>query len=119
MQGRQYVRGHRPDAHELVGGEELLLKLANRQRGAAECRPCKRVRHDSPGSADLSELMLCVATIGMQRACRAREKNFSSPDGSFSPVVAKDWYWSHMNATARHGRVGSACILDIRFSTAR
>ena len=28
--------------------------------------------------------------IGMQRACRARAKNFSSPDGSFSPVVAKD-----------------------------
>ena len=41
--------------------------------------------------------MLCVATIGIQRACRAREKNFSSPDGSFSPVVAKDWYSSQTN----------------------
>ena len=35
--------------------------------------------------------MLCVATIGMQRACRASEKNFSSPDRSFSPLVAKAW----------------------------
>jgi hypothetical protein len=31
-------------------------------------KPCSSVRHDSPGSADRSELMLCVATIGMQRA---------------------------------------------------
>ena len=29
--------------------------------------------------------MLWVATMGMHLACRASEKNFSSPDGSFSP----------------------------------
>ena len=56
--------------------------------------PCSSVRHDSPGSVDRSELMLCVATIGMHRAWRASEKNFSSPDGSFSPVVANAWYSS-------------------------
>ena len=46
------------------------------------------MRHDSPGSVERSELMLWVATTGMHRACRASEKNFSSPEGSFSPVVA-------------------------------
>ena len=50
--------------------------------------------------------MLCVATIGMHRACRASEKNFSSPDGSFSPVVANAWYSSQTNSTGRRLRVG-------------
>jgi len=30
--------------------------------------PCSSVRHDSPVSVERSELMLCVATMGMQRA---------------------------------------------------
>ena len=54
--------------------------------------------------------MLCVATIGMQRACRASEKNFSSPDGSFSPVVAKAWYSSHTKQTERNGCVAAAVV---------
>ena len=81
--------------------------------------PCSSVRHDSPGSVDRSELMLCVATIGMHRAWRASEKNFSSPDGSFSPVVAKAWYSSQTNSTERHGCVGSAVIFGMRLRTAR
>ena len=36
---------------------------------------CKRVRQaSSPGSADRSELTLCVATIGMRRACRDKKE---------------------------------------------
>ena len=48
-----------------------------------------RVRQDSPGSADLRELMLWVAMMGMHFGCRERLKNFSSPVGSLSPTVAK------------------------------
>ena len=64
------------------------LKSSESDKKTLVRKPCSSVRHDSPVSAERSELMLCVATIGMQRACRASEKNFSSPEGSFSPVVA-------------------------------
>jgi hypothetical protein len=55
-------------------------------------RPCWRVRNDSPGSVDRRELMLRVATIGMQRAWPAREKNFSSPMGArgWQPLKGSD-----------------------------
>ena len=65
------------------------------------------VRQDSsPWTADRSELMLCVATIGMRRAWRLSAKVRSSPDGSVSPVVAKLWYSSHTNSRSRHGLSG-------------
>src|SRR5712671_2592788 len=50
---------------------------------------CSRVRHDSRGSADLRELMLWVAMMGIHLGWRDRLKNFSSPVGSLSPTVAK------------------------------
>jgi hypothetical protein len=59
------------------------LKSSDNARKTFVRSPCNNVRQDSPDKLDRSELMLCVATIGIQRACRAREKNFSSPDGSF------------------------------------
>src|ERR1700694_4793871 len=80
---------------------------------------CSKVRHVSPGRVVFSELMLCVATIGIHFACRARVKNFSSPLGSFSPTVAKCWYSSHIKTTGRHTLSGSAEIRGIRFKTAR
>ena len=52
---------------------------------------CSRVRQDSPGRVDLSELILWVATIGMHLGWRDKLKNFSSPVGSLSPTVAKCW----------------------------
>lgn len=51
------------------------LKSSDRARKIFVRRPCRSVRHDSPVSAERSELMLWVATIGMHLACRAREKN--------------------------------------------
>ncbi len=42
----------------------------------------------SPPSADRSELMLCVATMGISRACRDSANARSSPVGSVSPTVA-------------------------------
>jgi len=63
--------------------------------------------------------MFWVATIGMHRAWRAREKNFSSPEGSFSPVVANACYSSHTNRTGRLLRDASASIRCTRLSTAR
>jgi hypothetical protein len=41
----------------------------------------------SPGREERSELMLCVATIGMHLACRERLKNFSRL--SDPPVVRR------------------------------
>jgi len=64
------------------------LKSSDSARKIFVRSPCRSVRHDSPVSVDRSELILCVATIGMHFACLASEKNFSSPEGSFSPVVA-------------------------------
>ena len=61
----------------------------------AECLE-QRAPSVSGQSEDLSELMLCVATMGMHLGCRERLKNFSSPVGSFSPTVAKYWYSSQM-----------------------
>src|SRR6186997_1614051 len=95
------------------------LASSDKARNTLVRNPCRSVRHDSPGSVDRRELMLCVATIGMQRACRANEKNFSSPDGSFSPVVAKAWYSSHTKHTERHGCVDAAVIFGMRLRTAR
>ena len=62
---------------------------------------CSTVRQVSPGSASCSELMLCVATMGMQRGSRERARNFSSPLGSFCPAVANSWYSSQMKNTCR------------------
>ena len=62
----------------------------------------------SPGSADRSELMLCVATIGISRACRDSANVRSSPVGSVSPTVANAWYSSQTNSRSRHTRVGIA-----------
>ena len=45
--------------------------------------------------------MDCVATIGMQRDWRVSAKLFSSPLGSSSPTVAKDWYSSQMKTAGR------------------
>ena len=73
----------------------------------------------SPGSADRSELMLWVATIGIRRACRDNAKVRSSPVGSVSPTVANAWYSSQTNRRSRQVRSGCAAILGIRWSTAR
>jgi hypothetical protein len=50
-------------------------------------------------AAERSELMLCVAMIGMHFGWRERLKNFSSPVGSLSPTVAKCWYSSQRKRT--------------------
>jgi hypothetical protein len=55
----------------------------------------------SPGSAERSELTLCVATIGMSFAWRDIANARSSPVGSVSPTVAKAWYSSATNSTSR------------------
>ncbi len=60
----------------------------------------------SPGSADRSELMLCVATIGISRAWRDSANVRSSPVGSVSPTVAKAWYSSQTNSRSRHDALG-------------
>ena len=73
------------------------------------------VRQVSPGSVDLSELMLWVATIGMHLGWRERLKNFSSPVGSLSPTVAKCWYSSQRKRTWRKYCSGWASISGMRF----
>ena len=78
-----------------------------------------KVLQDPPGKVERSELTLCVAPIGMQRAGRESAKNFSSPEGSFSPTGANAWYSSHMKRTCRQVRPGSRSIRGIRLSTAR
>ena len=55
-------------------------------------------------STDRNEEMDWVATIGMQRHCRVRAKDFSSPDGSSSPTEANDWYSSQMNTAGQKYR---------------
>ena len=60
----------------------------------------------SPGSAERSELMLCVATIGISRACRDSANVRSSPVGSVSPTVAKAWYSSQTKSRSRQTLVG-------------
>src|SRR6266566_2593230 len=62
-------------------------KSSERARKIFVRKVCKSVRQVSPGNEDFSELMLCVATIGMHFACRDSLRNFSSPVGSFSPKV--------------------------------
>ena len=74
-------------------------------------RVCKRVRHASElPSTDRNEEMDWVATIGMQRHCRVRAKDFSSPEGSSSPTEANDWYSSQMNTAGRKYRPGDDFI---------
>ena len=81
---------------------------------------CSSVRQlSSPGRADRSELMLCVATIGISRACRDRANVRSSPVGSVSPTVANAWYSSQTNSRSRQTRSGCALICGMRCSTAR
>ena len=64
--------------------------------------------------------MLWVATIGMQRDCRDRLKNFSSPVGSLSPTVANAWYSSQRNRTCRkYALQGSVSIFGMRPRIAR
>ena len=47
------------------------------------------VRHASElPSTERSELMDCVATMGITRHCRVRANAFSSPLGSSSPTLA-------------------------------
>src|ERR1700686_86959 len=84
----------------------LAEKSSESARNTFVRKVCKSVRQVSPGKADLRELMLWVATIGMHFGCRERLKNFSSPVGSLSPTVAKCWYSSHMNRTSRKWRSG-------------
>ena len=63
---------------------------------------CISVRQlSSPGNAERSELMLCVATIGISRAWRDSANVRSSPVGSVSPTVAKAWYSSQMKTRSR------------------
>ena len=63
---------------------------------------CSNVRHASElPSTERSELMDCVATIGMTRHCRVRAKAFSSPLGSSSPTLANAWYSSQMKMAGR------------------
>ena len=50
--------------------------------------------------------MLCVATIGISRACRDSANVRSSPVGSVSPTVAKAWYSSQTNSRSRHDAFG-------------
>src|SRR5262249_3256469 len=97
----------------------LALKSSLRQRKTFVRKVCSSVRQDSPGSALLSELMLCVATIGMHFDWRDKAKNFSSPDGSDSPTVANAWYSSQRNNTGRNSRSGCAAIFGIRCNMAR
>jgi len=79
----------------------LAEKSSVRARKILVRKVCKSVLQVSPGSTDRSELMLCVATIGIHRGCLDRAKNFSSPLGSFSPAVANSWYLSQMKNTCR------------------
>ena len=55
-----------------------------------------------------------MATIGIQRHCRVRAKDFSSPDGSSSPTEANAWYSSQMKTAGRKYRSGAAFICDGR-----
>src|SRR5215469_3690434 len=75
----------RPQSSAAVFAE----KSSERARKILVLKACKRVRQVSPGKDDLSELTLCVATIGMHLGCLERLRNFSSPVGSLSPTVAK------------------------------
>ena len=63
--------------------------------------------------------MLCVATMGISRACRDSANVRSSPVGSVSPTVAKAWYSSQTKIRSRQTRSGWALIFGIRCSTAR
>src|SRR3984893_17462261 len=84
----------------------LAEKSSESARNIFVRKVCKSVRQVSPGRADLRELMLWVATIGIHFGWRERLKNFSSPVGSLSPTVAKCWYSSHINRTSRKWRSG-------------
>src|ERR1700692_2398096 len=97
----------------------LAEKSSDNERKILVRKVWRSVRQLSPGSADRSELMLWVATIGMHFGWRERLKNFSSPVGSLSPTVAKCWYSSHMNRTSRKWRLRFASISGTRFKTAR
>ena len=80
--GRQRVpcvgRGRGRGGHDL-GGARVVRGLGARL-----------VRHASElPSTERSELIDCVATMGITRHCRVRANAFSSPLGSSSPTLAK------------------------------
>ena len=95
------------------------LKSSESERNILVRNVCSKVRHVSPDKVDRSELMLCVATIGIHFACRDRAKNFSSPVGSFSPTVANAWYSSHRNITGRNSSEDLPSMSGIRPIMAR
>src|SRR6267378_6410583 len=97
----------------------LAEKSSDNERKIFVRKVWRSVRQLSPGSADRSELMLCVAMIGMHLGWRERLKNFSSPVGSLSPTVAKCWYSSQRKRTCRKYCSGCASIFGTRLSTAR
>src|SRR5208283_2809195 len=94
-------------------------KSSERDKKIFVRKVCRRVRQDSPGSADLRELMLCVAMMGIHLGCLDKLKNFSSPVGSLSPTVAKCWYSSQRNNTCRKYPSGFFSMRGTRLSTAR
>ena len=63
--------------------------------------------------------MLCVATMGINRAWRESANVRSSPVGSVSPTVANAWYSSQTKSRSRQIRCGCAVICGMRWSTAR
>src|SRR6267378_1461291 len=79
----------------------LAEKSSDKERKILVRKVCRSVRQLSPGSADRSELTLCVAMMGTHLGWRDRLKNFSSPVGSLSPTVAKCWYSSQRKRTCR------------------
>src|SRR5437016_13208065 len=97
----------------------LAEKSSESVRNTLVRKVCTRVRQVSPGSVDLSELKLCVATIGMHLGWRDRLKNFSSPVGSLSPTVAKCWYSSQRKSTCPKYRSGWASISGMRLRKER
>ena len=63
---------------------------------------CSSARHASPSPRTaFSDVIDCVATIGMQRDWRVSANAFSSPPGSSSPLVTKAWYSSQTKTAGR------------------
>lgn len=57
-----------------------VLKSSDSAKKILVRSPCSSVRQDSPGSVERSELMLCVATMGMHLALRTKR-----------PIVRQVW----------------------------
>ena len=109
-----FSRSSRPQSSLAV----LAEKSSERDRKILVRNVCSKVRQIRRAARTASELMLCVATIGMHFGWRERLKNFSSPVGSLSPTVAKWWYSSQRKELDGNSCSGFASITGTRFSTA-